>query len=211
VEYYSPEDERRPSRRLWIVLGVAVALFIAVGFGSLLWLVFRGNEAPEPEPLKVTKPSQPSQPTKLPRMANLPPQEPSPKPIPPSYTPTAPLLEQVREAMRNGIDPDAAVTLAKSLPDEPERADAAFILWEYAAEEGNAEAALIVGRYFDPTDTGDSGTIIKDPAVAYEWYQAALAGGQPPAKNHLSHLKKWVQEQADQGSGEARALLKDWL
>lgn len=209
MEYHSPEDEHRPNKRRWIILGAAVAVFIAVGF--LLWLVFRGEDAPEPEPLKVTKPSEPSQPTKLPRMANLPPQEPAPKPITPSYTPTAPLLEQVREAMRNGIDPDAAVALAKSLPDEPERADAAFILWEYAAEEGNAEAALIVGRYFDPTYTGDSGTIIKDPAVAYEWYQTALAGGQPPAKNHLSDLKKWAQQQADQGSGEARALLKEWL
>lgn len=206
MEYYAEGDERRPDKRRWIILGATVALFIAVGF--FLWLVFRGDDAPEPDPLKVTKPSQP---TKLPRMANLPPQEPAPKPITPTYAPTAPLLEQVREAMRNGIDPDAAVALAKSLPDEPERADAAFILWEYAAEEGHAEAALIVGRYFDPTYTGDSGTIIKDPAVAYEWYQTALAGGQPPAENHLSDLKKWVQEKADQGSGEARELLKEWL
>jgi hypothetical protein len=204
VEYYFEEDEHRPDKRRWIILGAAVALFIAVGF--LLWLVFRGDDAPEP--LKVT---QPSQPTKLPRMANLPPQEPAPQPVTPSYAPTAPLLEQVRESMRNGIDPDAAVALAKSLPEEPERADAAFILLEYAAEAGHAEAALFVGRYFDPTYSGDSGTIIKDSAVAYEWYQAALAGGQPPAENHLSDLKKWVQEKADQGSGEARELLKEWL
>jgi len=204
VDYYSEEDEHRPDKRRWIILGAVVALFIAGGF--LLWLVFRGDDATEP--VKVTKPTQP---TELPRMANLPPQEPAPQPVAPSYAPTAPLLEQVREAMRKGIDPDAAVALAKSLPDKPERADAVFILLEYAAEAGHAEAALIVGRYFDPTYSGDSGTIIKDPAVAYEWYQAARAGGQPPAENHLSELKKWVQEKADQGSGEARELLKGWL
>ena len=122
MEYSLEEDERRPDKRRWIILGAAAALFIAVGF--LLWMVFRGDDAPEP--LKVTKPSQP---TKLPRMANLPPQEPAPQPVTPSYAPTAPLLEQVREAMRKGIDPDAAAALAKSLPDEPERADAAFFLF----------------------------------------------------------------------------------
>ena len=106
MEDYVEEDERRPDKRRWIILGAAVALFIAVGF--LLWLVFRGDDAPEPP--KVTK--QPSQPTDLPRMSSLPPKEPAPQPITPSYTPTAPLLEQVREAMRNGIDPDAAVALA---------------------------------------------------------------------------------------------------
>jgi hypothetical protein len=143
-------------------------------------------------------------------MANLPPKEEAPKPVPPPYSPDAPLLEQVRKVMRKGIDPQDAVVLAKSLPQKPERADAAFILLEYAGEAGHAEAALIVARYFDPTSTDDSGTIIKDPAAAYEWYQMALSGGQPEAQNHLSELRQWVQKEAAQGSREAREVLTNW-
>jgi TPR repeat protein len=112
--------------------------------------------------------------------------------------------------MRKGIDPEDAVALAKSLPQKPERADAAFILLEYAAEAGHADAALIVARYFDPTSTDDSGTIIKDPAAAYEWYQVALSAGLPEAQNHLSDLRQWVQKEAAQGSREAREILTNW-
>jgi TPR repeat protein len=149
-------------------------------------------------------------PPELPRMANQPPKIEAPEPITPSYAPDAPLLEQVREAMRKGIDPDSALAMAKSLPDKPERADAAFILLEYAAEAENGEAALEVGRYFDPTFAGDSGTIVKDPEVAHDWYQLALSQGLLEADIHLSNLKQWVTKQAAEGSYKARQLLKSW-
>jgi hypothetical protein len=192
-------DDQEPRTRWWILItGVIVITLIAGGYFA--WRVSR-----QAVPTKET-----AEPTKLPRMANLPPKEEAPKPVPPPYSPDAPLLEQVRKAMRKGIDPEDAVVLAKSLPQKPERADAAFILLEYAAEAGHAEAALIVARYFDPTSTDDSGTIIKDPAAAYEWYQVALSGGQPEAQNHLSDLRQWVQKKAAQGSREAREVLTNW-
>jgi TPR repeat protein len=149
-------------------------------------------------------------PPELPRMANQPPKIKALEPITPSYAPDAPLLEQVREAMRKGIDPDSALAMAKSLPDKPERADAAFILLEYAAEAENGEAALEVGRYFDPTYAGDSGTIVKDPEVAYDWYQLALSQGLLEADIHLSNLRQLVTKQAAEGSYKARELLKTW-
>jgi hypothetical protein len=197
VEYNFDDEE--PRTRWWIPITVAIVITVAVG-GYFAWRVSR-----QAVPTKET-----AEPTKLPRMANLPPKEEAPKPAPPSYSPDAPLLEQVREAMRKGIDPEDAVALAKSFPQKPERADAAFILLEYAAEAGHAEAALIVARYFDPTSTDDSGTIIKDPTAAYEWYQAALSGGQSEAQNHLSDLRQWVEKEATQGSREAREVLTNW-
>jgi hypothetical protein len=197
VGYYL--DEHAPRTRWWILI-TAVIITIIISGGYLAWRLSR-EDVPTKQEVK---------PAELPRMANLPPKEAAPKPVPPSYSPEAPLLEQVREAMRKGIDPHSAVALAKSLPDKPERADAAFILLEYAAEAGHAEAALMVARYFDPTDTEDSGTIIKDPAVAYEWYLAALSGGQPQAQNQLSNLRQWVKKEAAQGSAEARELLNNW-
>jgi hypothetical protein len=192
-------DDQEPRTRWWILITGVIILIVVVG-GYFAWRVSR-----QAVPTKET-----AEPTKLPRMANLPPKEEAPKPVPPSYSPDAPLLEQVREVMRKGIDPEDAVVLAKSLPQKPERADAAFILLEYAAEAAHAEAALIVARYFDPTSTDDSGTIMKDPAAAYEWYQVALSGGQPEAQNHLSDLRQWVQKKAAQGSREAREVLTNW-
>jgi TPR repeat protein len=143
-------------------------------------------------------------------MANLPPKKTKVKPPEPSYPPDAPVLEQAREALRGGIDPAGAVTLAKSFPDRPERADAAFLLFEYAAEGGDPEAALSVGRYYDPADDGPSGTIRKNPAAAYAWYLAARDGGQGEAENHLSRLRKWVEQEALKGSSEAWELLDKW-
>lgn len=192
-------DYQEPRTRWWILITVVIVIIVVAG-GYFTWRVSR-----QAVPTKET-----AEPTKLPRMANLPPKEEAPKPVPPPYSPDAPLLEQVRETMRKGIDPEDAVALAKSLPQKPERADAAFILLEYAAEAGHAEAALIVARYFDPTSTDDSGTIIKDPAAAYEWYQVALSEGQPEAQNHLSDLRQWVQKEAAKGSREAREILANW-
>lgn len=191
--------EHEPRTRWWILI-TAVVVIVLIAGGYFAWRISRQDV-----PVKEK-----DEPIQLPRMANLPPKKETPKPAPPPYSSDAPLLEQVRAAMRKGIDPEAAVALAKSLPDEPERADAAFILLEYAAEAEHAEAALMVARYFDPTDTQDSGTIIKDPAAAFEWYQAALSGGQQQAENHLTGLKQWLENEALQGSAEARELLKNW-
>jgi hypothetical protein len=120
------------------------------------------------------------------------------------------VLEKARKALREGITPEAALALANSLPVSPERADAAFLLLEFAADSRNAEAALAVARYYDPTDKTPSGTIRKNPETAYGWYTEALAGGQENAKTRLAQLRSWVEEQANQGSYEARELLNTW-
>jgi hypothetical protein len=195
--------------RWWIItIIVVLGLAVIVLGGYVVWTSVRTEnteiEAKGKIEVGVEKPPE------LPRMANQPPKIKAPEPITPSYAPDAPLLEQVREAMRKGIDPDSALAMAKSLPDKPERADAAFILLEYAAEAENGEAALEVGRYFDPTYAGDSGTIVKDPEVAYDWYQMALSQGLLEADIHLSNLKQWVTKQAAEGSYQARQLLKNW-
>jgi len=193
---YSVENRR------WIMIIAAVLVVAVLVFtGYLIWRAGGGASPPE----KVTKP------VTLPRMANLPPKQARPNPVTPSYPPDAPLLEQARKALREGIDASRAVALAKSLPKQPERDDAAFILLEYAAENGNAEAALEVARFYDPTFGGPSGTIQKDPVAAYEYYQEALAGGRSDAREHLKKLRTWVEKEAAKGSAQAQELLRSWL
>jgi cytoskeletal protein RodZ len=188
--------------RLWVlVIAGIIGLVVIVVAGYLVWKSFQVEKA-------IPKGAQKSE---LPRMANLPPKkETIPPPPPPSYTPDAPVLEQARKALREGISPEEALALARSLPDSPERADAAFLLLEYAADSGNAEAALAVARYYDPADKEPSGTIRKNPQTAYNWYREALTGGQEKAKKNLAQLRSWVEAQADEGSHEARELLKNW-
>ena len=206
VENYVNNKNRK---RWWIIaIIVVIGLALIVSGGYLVWNSVRTKNTKNQA--KGTIEGEVEKPPELPRMANQPPKIKAPEPITPSYTPDAPLLEQVREAMRKGIDPDGALAMAKLLPNKPERADAAFILLEYAAEAENGEAALEVGRYFDPTFAGDSGTIVKDPEVAYDWYRLALSQGFLEADIHISNLKQYVTKQAAEGSYTARELLKNW-
>ncbi len=182
----------------WMVI-IAIALIAVIGGGY--WL-FKDNG-------KKTLPPAPAPP--LPKMANLPQKEPDIKPpTKPNYEPDAPVLEQARQALREGITPAEAFAMAATLPDKPERADAAFLLLEYAADSGNAEAAMAVGEYYDPSLDLPSGSIRKDPARAFEWYQKAFAGGQDDSKNHLEGLYRWVVASAEKGSADAQILLENW-
>jgi hypothetical protein len=197
---YKLNNGRFRENRWVLTIAVIVGLVVIVIGGYLIWKAIRVDDSKKTE----------AKPSDLPRMANQPPSEKVLTPVTPPYSSDAPLLEQVRKALSEGINPDGAVTLAKSLPNKPEKADAAFILLEYAAEAGNAEAALEVGRYFDPTFKGESGTIIKDPYSAYDWYQLAFSKGRQEAQNHLADLRQWVEKQAAQGSKQARELLNSW-
>jgi len=183
-----------------VTLGIVVCIIVVLG---TYWLFRDTTEPPviEQETAGDT----------LPRMANLPPKEYVVEPLaPPSYPSDAPLIEQARNALREEVDAAEAVTLARSFPEHPERADAAFLLLEYAADSGNSEAALEVAQYYDPLYTGPGGSIRKNPEEAYEWYQEAIIGGQEVARDRLDKLRQWVEEKAAQGSGEARDLLKGW-
>ena len=192
--------------RFWVILIAFILTAFIITLGG--YFIFRKfDESVSTESVTTRKTADEST---LPRMANLPPKkiaiEPPP---PPTYQPDAPVLEQARTALREGITPVDAVLLATSLPESPERADAAFLLLEYAADSGNAAAADQVARYYDPTDEMPSGTIRKNPEIAYEWYKKASDGGQD-TQIQLNRLHRWVVSQAKQGSKEARLLLKSW-
>jgi hypothetical protein len=204
------ESSRRGRKFLVALLVIGVALLVYFEYHDLKSRRSGGppEDSPSSPPAYTPKPDAPAAP--LPRMANQPPKEEEIVPPEPSYPPDAPVLGQAREALRDGISPDEAVDFAASLPESPERADGAFLLLEYAAEEGNKEAALAVGRFYDPTHEGPSGSILKNPSTAYDWYQEALVGGQARAAEDLARLRAWVEEQSKQGSRSAQELLQRW-
>ena len=186
-----------------VILSVAI-VFLILGGAYLGYRLIAHDKDPASKIDEEAKPE-------LKRMANIPlKEELVPPPSPPKYESDAPILEQARNALRDGIGPNEAFEMAQSLPDSPERADAAFLLLEYAAEAGHTLAALKVAGYYDPTDTNPSGTIRKNPATAFEWYQTAIAGNQTEAKRDLEQLRRWVSEKAEKGNLEARELMQNW-
>lgn len=68
-------------------------------------------------------------------------------------------------------------------------------LYEQATVSGNAEAALAMGRSYDPTyfEKLNVKTGKPDPATAFEWYKKALDGGLVTAKVKIDALKQWLQ------------------
>jgi len=121
-----------------------------------------------------------------------------------------PPLEKARAALRDGVSPSGALSLAKTIKGGPESADARFLLLEYAAEGELPEAALEVGRYYDPSLNFQRGTIKPNPDTAYDWYRTAAKGGVAEAGPRLEGLKKWATAEAEKGSREAKDLLARW-
>ena len=68
-------------------------------------------------------------------------------------------------------------------------------LYEQAAANGNAEAALAMGRSYDPSyfEKLPVKTGKPDPATAFEWYKKALEGGLVTARVKIDALKQWLQ------------------
>lgn len=186
---------------IWLKAGAAV-LGIVIIVVLALW-IFQ-DKTPEPQPLPQVQPGEKT----LPRMANQPEKKVEQKPPPPTYAPDAPLLQKAREALASGISPEKAMEMARGLPDQPERHDAAFLLLEFAADGGNPNAALAVGEYYDPSNTTDTGTIRKNAVTAYEWYQTASDAGVAEARNRIDRLMKWAKNASGQGVKTAKELLE---
>jgi hypothetical protein len=72
---------------------------------------------------------------------------------------------------------------------------AARRLYEQAAANGNPEAALAMGRSYDPSyfEKLPVKTGKPDPATAFEWYKRALDGGLVTARVKIDGLKQWLQ------------------
>ena len=100
--------------------------------------------------------------------------------------------------------PEGAMALAAEVAkDTAEQKDAAFRLYYYAAENGNAEGAQKYAECVDPTLPG-WGSIRKNGAEAWRYYGKSPNGTEAQAK-----VKQWIEEQAGRGNKNARAWLQE--
>jgi TPR repeat protein len=88
----------------------------------------------------------------------------------------------------------------------------AYLLWFYAARQGDGEAAFSLAGLYDPNhfEPGNSLVDSADATQAYKWYLAAARQSIPQAAERLQALRTSLQAQADAGDMTARRLLLNW-
>jgi len=119
----------------------------------------------------------------------------------------------IYELRANGGQDDADVAFA-----EAERMQGAgnledaYLLYRFAARQGQAQAALILGTQADPAfHSEETGYLPEpDPAQARKWYSVAAAAGNEEAALRLQGLHQQVQQDAAAGDKQARRLLLQW-
>lgn len=155
-------------------------------------------EEAQPEEAKKAEPVQPETP---PAASAQIPQTPQTPPTPP--TP----MEQARQFLRGNGVPAAGLALSREMPQTPEGRDAAYLLLEASAEQGQPEAMLALGAFYDPVDAQPKGSILPDAEQAWEWYGKAEKAGQAGAADRKKALKVWLEAEAGKGSASARDVL----
>lgn len=85
----------------------------------------------------------------------------------------------------------------------------AYLLYFYAAREGHAESAYILGGWSDPNHFSRIENVFDDPSPlqALKWYRIAASDGNKDAQNRLRELQKWVEARARTGDVQAQQLL----
>jgi type II secretory pathway predicted ATPase ExeA len=167
-----PHDGRRSSRAALIMPALAMS-FLAIGVAAFLYrALFDPQEASE-TPTRAVAQLPPPSPAAVPR--------PEPAPPPAPARPAETLSPEVMAAlMKRGEQSLALGDIA-----------AARLLFQRAAEAGNARAALAMGKTYDPNylPIGSAQGEKPDPVRAATWYRRAATLGEAQAADLLQRIK----------------------
>jgi hypothetical protein len=108
-------------------------------------------------------------------------------------------------------DPVEVFASAQRLQDEG-HADDAYLLYRFAANHGDAQAALVLGTQADPAYYTAAGNILPgpEPEQAIKWYRMAGAEGSADAKARLKALRGRLEQASAAGDPQADRLLLLW-
>ncbi len=86
-------------------------------------------------------------------------------------------------------------------------------LFRAAGDRDYALGYLAIGKIYDPKGfSADRSTQLQAaPDKAYHYYNMARETGTPAAEEHIKRVRKWVEQQAEQGDPAAQKLLRTWL
>ncbi|MEE9397842.1 MAG: AAA family ATPase [Methylococcales bacterium] len=140
---------------------------------------------------------------------------PSPKESSPNITPNrvVPSADTARQYIQNLEAGNSPIDL-ESVYNEAEKRNAqkqledAYLLYFYAARQGNGSAAFKLAQLYDPTFFKLGGSIIDTPNLiqARKWYQHAADAGHPDANRLLEQLRSRTFDQAARGDENAQRL-----
>ncbi len=88
----------------------------------------------------------------------------------------------------------------------------AYLLWFYAARQGDGKAAFSLATLHDPNHFKPGSSLLTeaDATQAYKWYSAAAHQSIPQAAERLQALHATLKAQAETGDLSARRLLLNW-
>ncbi|HIE56503.1 MAG TPA: hypothetical protein EYP90_15265 [Chromatiaceae bacterium] len=165
-----------------------------------------------PDPLSGRSGSSPS----LQKASGIePPVERSPKFVEPPSSPAVagPEGSVARAYLASAPDgaPAEVTAKARELQQQGLLGDA-WLLYFKAARDGDAGAALELGRQADPAlfDARKSALDRADPVQAHKWYSLAARAGSQEAAERLDRLLENLQKAADEGDERAALLLREW-
>ena len=110
----------------------------------------------------------------------------------------------------DGAEPDPGKVFADA--EQQQQAgnlDDAYLLYRYAANHGEARAALALGTQADPAYHSAANSILPgpEPEQAIKWYRMAVADGNKEAASRLKALRKRTEQAAAAGDEQAQRLL----
>jgi TPR repeat protein len=125
--------------------------------------------------------------------------------------------DQAREMIRKIRGREGKVDLeelfhhAEQFRDEGLLVDA-HLMYFFAAKQGHAESALVLGVMYDPEHTLEIPSVIEKPdwGQAHKWYFRAAEAGNEIARERLEYLRKQVERAAVEGDREAGRLVLQW-
>lgn len=117
-------------------------------------------------------------------------------------------------ALRSGNDKRSLSEinqLAKAYQQQGQVTDA-YLLWFYAARQGDGQAAFALASLHDPNhfEPGNSLLTTADTTQAFKWYSLAARQSIPQANERLQALRASLEAQANGGDMAARRLLLNW-
>ncbi|MBL3591036.1 MAG: sel1 repeat family protein [gamma proteobacterium endosymbiont of Lamellibrachia anaximandri] len=140
--------------------------------------------------------------------------------MPQTLPPPTPDLEEGEAAriliasIRNGrenLELDQLGQRADSFQQEGKTTDA-YLLYFFAARQGHADSALILGKMNDPATFDADNEVLEqpDPTQAFKWYSMAAGNGLSEAQTRLATLHNTIEQAAANGDPQAQRLLLNW-
>jgi hypothetical protein len=128
----------------------------------------------------------------------------------PKQAPLVETMDACRKTVSAGPAPAVARTKADALAKDGKLLDCQFLLYKYAAEKGDRDAARVLGTFYDP-DTWSrekSPLPAPNPQEAARWHKQAAEAGDVESEYRYGMLLKLGRTDAADGPEQAQAWLR---